>query len=93
MLLALGARISGTWSPARSRWIDDDVASFAPGLAIAVRRGTKRSTRGSFRSLEPMTIAQPLRVGIGGPVGSGKTALLTLALCRALRDALSDRAS
>src|SRR5260221_6040479 len=26
-----------------------------------------------------------LRVGIGGPVGSGKTAL-TLALCRALRD-------
>jgi len=30
-------------------------------------------------------IAQPLRVGIGGPVGSGKTAL-TLALCLALRD-------
>jgi urease accessory protein len=33
-----------------------------------------------------MTHAQsPLRVGIGGPVGSGKTAL-TLSLCRALRD-------
>jgi urease accessory protein len=32
-----------------------------------------------------MTISQPLRVGIGGPVGSGKTAL-TLALCRALRE-------
>src|SRR3954466_10107495 len=31
------------------------------------------------------TIAEPLRVGIGGPVGSGKTAL-TLALCKALRD-------
>ncbi len=30
---------------------------------------------------------QPLRVGIGGPVGSGKTAL-TLALCRAMRDSL-----
>ena len=29
--------------------------------------------------------AGPLRVGIGGPVGSGKTAL-TLALCQALRD-------
>jgi urease accessory protein len=29
--------------------------------------------------------AAPLRVGIGGPVGSGKTAL-TLALCQALRD-------
>jgi urease accessory protein len=32
-----------------------------------------------------MTQTQPLRIGIGGPVGSGKTAL-TLALCRALRD-------
>src|SRR5512138_501331 len=32
----------------------------------------------------PMIVSQPLRVGIGGPVGSGKTAL-TLALCRALR--------
>ncbi len=31
------------------------------------------------------TNTQPLRVGIGGPVGSGKTTL-TLALCRALRD-------
>src|SRR5689334_9088467 len=32
-----------------------------------------------------MSSLQPLRVGIGGPVGSGKTAL-TLGLCRALRD-------
>jgi len=32
-----------------------------------------------------MTNVQVLRVGIGGPVGSGKTAL-TLALCRELRD-------
>ena len=32
-----------------------------------------------------MNDTQPLCVGIGGPVGSGKTAL-TLALCRALRD-------
>ncbi len=33
-----------------------------------------------------MTVAmEPLRVGIGGPVGSGKTAL-TLGLCLALRD-------
>ena len=31
------------------------------------------------------TQSNPLRVGIGGPVGSGKTAL-TLALCQALRD-------
>ena len=28
---------------------------------------------------------QPLRVGVGGPVGSGKTALLEL-LCKAMRD-------
>ena len=32
-----------------------------------------------------MKTQSPLRVGIGGPVGSGKTAL-TLALCKALRD-------
>ena len=32
-----------------------------------------------------MAARQALRVGIGGPVGSGKTAL-TLALCRALRE-------
>lgn len=32
-----------------------------------------------------MTERSPLRVGIGGPVGSGKTAL-TLNLCRALRE-------
>ena len=32
-----------------------------------------------------MSVHGPLRVGIGGPVGSGKTAL-TLALCRRLRD-------
>ena len=32
-----------------------------------------------------MQPSQPLRVGIGGPVGSGKTAL-TLALCRTLRE-------
>ena len=35
--------------------------------------------------MTPPTSRPPLRVGIGGPVGSGKTAL-TLALCRALRD-------
>lgn len=38
--------------------------------------------------LQPMkniSSTQPLRIGIGGPVGSGKTAL-TLSLCRTLRD-------
>jgi urease accessory protein len=44
--------------------------------------------------LDPMPIAEgghrgrALRIGIGGPVGSGKTALVA-ALCRALRDELS----
>jgi len=32
-----------------------------------------------------MSSANPLRLGIGGPVGSGKTALV-LALCKAMRD-------
>ena len=32
--------------------------------------------------------AEPLRIGVGGPVGSGKTALVA-ALCRQLRDELS----
>ncbi len=32
-----------------------------------------------------MNLSEPLRIGIGGPVGSGKTALL-LSLCRQLRD-------
>jgi urease accessory protein len=34
---------------------------------------------------ESMTTSNPLRVGIGGPVGSGKTALCEL-LCRHMRD-------
>ena len=60
------------------------------------RRATKRSTAGSsdrkrwkaMTDVSSKRIERPaplLRVGIGGPVGSGKTAL-TLALCRALRD-------
>ncbi|MDZ4211783.1 MAG: urease accessory protein UreG [Methylotenera sp.] len=35
--------------------------------------------------IKPNTQSEPLRIGIGGPVGSGKTAL-TLALCQRLRD-------
>lgn len=35
--------------------------------------------------MKNITSTQPLRIGIGGPVGSGKTAL-TLLLCRTLRD-------
>ncbi len=35
-----------------------------------------------------MPVSNPLRVGIGGPVGSGKTALVD-ALCKAMRDDVS----
>lgn len=35
--------------------------------------------------MKNISSTQPLRIGIGGPVGSGKTAL-TLSLCRTLRD-------
>lgn len=39
-----------------------------------------------------MSQRSPLRVGIGGPVGSGKTAL-TLNLCQALRENIIWRSS
>ena len=45
----------------------------------------KHSTRACFVLKQRMNDSQPLCVGIGGPVGSGKTAL-TLTLCRALRE-------
>lgn len=37
---------------------------------------------------EPLGTSRPVRIGVGGPVGSGKTALLT-ALCRSLSGELS----
>jgi urease accessory protein len=40
------------------------------------------------RPKRPRTLGEPLRIGVGGPVGSGKTALVA-ALCRALREELS----
>lgn len=39
----------------------------------------------SLNMRSPSQFIEPLRVGIGGPVGSGKTAL-TLALCKRLRE-------
>jgi urease accessory protein len=36
-------------------------------------------------SMPPATTAAPLRVGVGGPVGSGKTTLVEM-LCKAMRD-------
>jgi urease accessory protein len=51
----------------------------SPSLPAATRRSTA-----AYSGHNP-AMDGPLRVGIGGPVGSGKTAL-TLALCKALRD-------
>src|SRR5579871_4041470 len=39
------------------------------------------------RAVPPPRAGRPARIGVGGPVGSGKTALVA-ALCRALRDEL-----
>lgn len=39
-------------------------------------------------SYQQLSYKQPLRIGIGGPVGSGKTALLEV-LCKAIRDRLN----
>jgi hypothetical protein len=54
----------------------------------APRRHRLHETRNPVHEVVPlMTSAHgPLRVGIGGPVGSGKTALMD-ALCKRLRDA------
>ena len=83
MLLALGARLergrgarpprstTTRWAPTRPAWRCLSAPSRNP-----VHAGCSDHER---------SISQPLRVGIGGPVGSGKTAL-TLALCKALRD-------
>jgi urease accessory protein len=45
----------------------------------------QRASRVQEEFQEAEMSTQPLRVGIGGPVGSGKTAL-TLSLCRAMRE-------
>src|SRR5690606_8154983 len=60
----------------------DAVLAPVPVLNPTGRRG---ATTALLQGASMTMTKQALRVGIGGPVGSGKTAL-TLALCRALRD-------
>ena len=61
----------------------DDLGTRLPDDRSAARSPTRPSTRGC--SAHDALAHGPLRVGIGGPVGSGKTALVD-ALCKRLRD-------
>ena len=49
---------------------------------------SKRGSSGHERSRKEVKMSGALRVGIGGPVGAGKTTL-TEALCRAMADTYS----
>src|SRR5260370_38032339 len=55
------------------------------GTVVELRAGARLPLGAARNPVQPAIPLMTLRVGIGGPVGSGKTAL-TLALCRALRD-------
>jgi hypothetical protein len=57
------------------------LAALASGL-ISRPCGTRPSARGSFAYEQPQ---RTLAIGIGTPVGTGKTALMNT-LCRAFRD-------
>src|SRR5258708_14288741 len=78
------------WSSARPR-STTPIFPTSRRASLSCRRATRPNTAGfsvpdvTARRAHVMTESSPLRVGIGGPVGSGKTAL-TLALCKALRD-------
>jgi urease accessory protein len=61
-----------------------NTAHTSPQLPAGIRP-RQQSSRNPIHPDIPLMTKQPLRIGIGGPVGSGKTAL-TLALCLALRD-------
>jgi urease accessory protein len=90
VLLALGGQIpavvqqalalpEAAWSNFRSR----------PGAGFEPARNAIFETFSIMTESEPRMNRRPaLRIGIGGPVGSGKTAL-TLALCLALREKYS----
>ena len=54
---------------------------------VSFRHCRHASRKPVFEAVPVMTTHQPLRVGIGGPVGSGKTALMEK-LCKRLRDEL-----
>src|SRR5438067_2899136 len=59
-----------------------------PGRCVSLHREHAIEGNGAGGTGTYIRRPGPLRVGIGGPVGSGKTALVA-ALCRSLRDELS----
>ncbi len=89
MLLALGARIPPAAATARAHR-RRRARQFRAGSRAGVVRATRRSTLDcSAPDSDGNGMKQPLRVGIGGPVGSGKTALTLCSVpgaARALRD-------
>jgi urease accessory protein len=71
------------------RYANRDVLDNLPGLYDDLLNLIASETMPNNSMSDPQTSRPaPLRVGIGGPVGSGKTAL-TLALCLALRDTIA----
>lgn len=66
----------------------DDQARWRPAIAghcLIASRNPIHPFVPFLRTAFMQSYQQPLRVGVGGPVGSGKTALLE-ALCKAMRD-------
>src|SRR5690606_9429149 len=79
-------RTTGAASPPASRWAAAGTRRSTRACSGPEARGAPVRRRAHDIHGACMTSTkQALRVGIGGPVGSGKTAL-TLALCRELRD-------
>ena len=69
---------------------DDELAATAPGQAMASALHETQYCAAVPVMRTSMKHKQPLRVGVAGPVGSGKTALVD-ALCKRLRDQLRHR--
>ena len=83
-----GRGVAGYTSAWRRRFSEEPFATLdRPRLLAAVPAARRGLRRPAHHGSQHMTKSPngPLRVGIGGPVGSGKTALME-ALCKAFRD-------
>ena len=82
-----GARVAA--ARISSSWIDPRAAAPAGGRSRPALQHAE-IVFGEERGSMAQTARTALRVGIGGPVGAGKTALMDQ-LCKRMRDALVDR--